>query len=180
MGMWFRHFTFDMTYQTNGIYSNTIVFPSLWERDPDNIQNQSRTKAAVLQSLFGNVSHQINWDSNDLRLAPRGELMIYVDGVDAVNPVTPTDLYDKMDSKRVLNYSSCYPNVLGVTAGSQTLSDESFAQIVKPYKLGKAKVALSDVHIQMVYKTNVPTPSENSDVNFSTVRASVSGYIKTP
>lgn len=180
-GLWFRHGRYSPFQSEAGssIYANTVVYEALWSRHETGSITQAKRKGGpILTSLFGMVNVTLNVDSNDSRLYPELELLIYVDTEDGDPIVNAADYYAMMDTKRVLHYSLTLPQVAAHWATNVApISDEAFMSVSKSFNL-KSKVALSGNRVVLAVKQNFDP--DNSDINRHVTKATCSGYITTP
>ncbi len=176
-GLWVRHETFTPSdVVTAPKYTeDAVIFPSLWEREVQDLTNPKRGRGGALMKRFmGSVNWEIlQADDVSTVLTPVFEVLVFAASTEEPAASAAADFGANLESQRVLHYSMIGPDTFGVVANASATASRWWATLRYDIKVA-AKLPGQDI----VLSTRC-SESETASVGIR-VRAQVSSYLTTP
>ncbi len=175
-GLWVRHETFTPSdVVTAPKYTeDAVVFPALWEREPQDITQPKRGKgSALLKRAFGAVMWEIiQTDAASTVFSPVFETLVFAASTEEPAATAAADFAANLERQRILHYSAVGPNAVMDQASASTRS-RWYAMMAFDIKVA-AKLPAQDI----VISTRC-SETETAEVDIR-VRAQFTAYLTTP
>ncbi len=176
-GLWIRHETFTPSeVVTAPLYTeDAVVFPSLWERELQDLSNPKRgAGGALLKRAFGSVSWEIRQaDTANTIAAPNFEILVFAASTEEPAAASAGEFTANLENQRVLHYKMMGPNTSIIVANATNSATRWYGTMDFDIKVA-ARLAGQDIVL-----TTRCSETETVDVGIN-VRAQFSAYLTTP
>ncbi len=176
-GLWVRHETFTPSQVVTAPFytEDAVVFPSLWEREVQDLTNPKRGRGgALMKRCFGSVSWEIRQsDAANTVLTPNFEVLIFAASTEEPAATAAGDFAANLESQRILHYSMMGPDVVGQLPDNVTTRYRWWAT-----KLFDVKVAAKLPGQDIVISTRC-SETETAEVAIG-ARVQFTAYLTTP
>ncbi len=176
-GLWVRHVVFTPSdVVTAPKYTeDAVVFPSLWERELQDITNPKRGPGGpLMKRAFGTVQWEIRMDDSvNTIIQPNFEVLVFAASTEEPAATAAADFDANLERQRVLHYQLTAP-IATLVNPDQTVGRYKWYGMVDFDIRVAARLAGQDI----VISTRC-SESETANVNIG-VRATFSAYLTTP
>ncbi len=174
-GLWFRQESFSPTDITAsvGLQGDTLITPSVWERNVQATTQPMRKGGARLERVFCQFSMLVSYDATSVfQIIPAIEVLNYVDTSVSL-PTSQSSYANRLDSQRVL-WHKLYPATIRAPITDTTVVQVQYSGEWE----ARSKTRLTDTNVHLIF--NSFFDHGGTGITDVTTLVVYTGYISTP